>query len=185
MAEPRLPAKASAAIKRFLPQGLQAELRRWTVSRARSAEGDDWVWRKAPEDRFALYLRHVRRLLETLEASGVEVVLATHATAVTPPFDDMDRLLLSSEERFFPRAQPEVIVEFERRTDEELRRLGRELGITVVDVDRAVPPERALFSDYEHFTDAGAAMVADVLTPAVLQRATGRSPESVEGGSGS
>jgi hypothetical protein len=159
-------------------------LRRWTVSRARSAEGDDWVWREAPQDRFALYLRHVRRLLKTLEASGVDVVLATHTTAVAPPFDDMDRLLLSSEERFFPRAQPEVIVEFERRADEELRRLGRELGITVVDVDRAVPPDRALFSDYEHFTDAGAAMVADALTPAVLSRATGRSPESADDGSG-
>jgi hypothetical protein len=167
----RLPSKVSAAVKRFLPQGLQAELKRVMVSRVRSAESEDWIWRDVPADRLALYVRHLHRLAATLKAAGVEVVLATHATAVTVPFDRTDRLLLSSEERFFPRAGPEVIVEFERRADEEVVRLGRELGIVVVDVDAAVPPDSRLFSDYEHFTDAGAELVADILAPPILEHA--------------
>jgi hypothetical protein len=38
----------------------------------------------------------------------------------------------------------------------------------VVDVDAAVPPDSRLFSDYEHFTDAGAELMADILAPPIL-----------------
>jgi hypothetical protein len=166
----RLPARIDLALNRFLPEGLQTELKRISVSRTRSSHEEGWVWHELPEERLDLYIRHLRRLVATLTSSGVEVVLATHASAVEAPFDQTDELLLSSEERFFPRAAKEVIVAFEGRANEEVLALGAELGVIVVPVDSIVPTDPRLFTDYQHFADSGAELAGGALADAVFQR---------------
>ena len=105
--------------------------------------------------------------MNTLQADGVAVVLATHAAAIDRPVDDVERTILTGWRKFHPRALPEVIMDFEIEANQALVELGRLTGVPVVRLDALMPADQTLFSDHQHFTDAGAQFVAASLAEAV------------------
>jgi hypothetical protein len=168
----RLLPKTREAINRFLPESFEAILKRVSIRRIVAANGDGWVWKEVPQDRLNAYLRHTRELVETLSQSGQGVVLATHASAVERPLDSDDRAILVGWRKFLPRAEPEMILEFEAQANAGLIALGRETGVPVVRLDQSIPHERRFFSDHQHFLDAGAEIAAQSLVDAVLDAAS-------------
>lgn len=170
----RLVADSRAVVNGFLPESVQAVLKRYVIWRAVREAPEGWVWTEVPPDRLALYSRHNTELVDALRADGVSVVLATHADAIERPLDDTERILLTGWRKFQPRAMPEVILDFEVAANQALVESGQRDGVTVVRLDELIPADRTLFSDDQHFTDAGAQAVAAALVDAVYSAAVSR-----------
>ena len=158
-------------LDRLLPPSLQSAVREWQTSRLVSRQPPDWVWREVPRERLDIYARHVRGLVTALKAQEVDVVLATHADAIERPLDETERMLMVGWRRYSPRALPDVILDFELAANRALVEVGYELDTPVVRVDEMIPADRSLFSDNEHFTDAGAARAAGAMVGAVVEAA--------------
>ena len=70
--------------------------------------------------------------------------------------------------RFYPRATGECLLEMDRRANDAVRAMGKELRVPVVDVQEAVGKDPAAYADFSHFTDEGAARAAEALSFAIL-----------------
>jgi len=170
----RLIPDGRAVVTGFLPPSVQGMLKQYLIERVVAGEPDGWLWTEPPQDRLRLYARHNAELVSVLQADGVAVVLATHADAIDLPLDDTERVLLTGWRKFHPRALPEVILDFEVAGNQVLAELGQREGVAVVRLDHLIPADKALFSDNEHFTDAGAQAVAAALVDAVYTAAVSR-----------
>lgn len=165
---PRVLPKTREVINRFLPERVEAVLKRFLIERTVSGHEDSWVWEDVPTDRLTAYLEDVDHLVSTVSASGAGVVLATHASAIERPLDAQASAVLLGWRKFFPRASPDVILDFEERANEETARMLTDQGVQVVRTDLGMPADPSLFSDHAHFTDAGATVFTDLLLDTVL-----------------
>ena len=83
----------------------------------------------------------------------------------------LDALLIAWE-KFYPRATAPVIVAFDSLAREVTLRVGADSGVTTIDAARVLSAAPvSIFADFVHFTDAGSAVMADVIRPGVLHAA--------------
>jgi len=159
----RLPDKLWRALRELLPAGFQGWLKRAQIERVRRAHAPDWVWTQAPPDRVALFESDLALLVESIERSGARVILATHANRFTSPPRSGDDAIMLGWIRFYPRASAQCLLDMERQANDAVRRLGRERGLAVVDVEQLTGKDPGYYADFAHFTDAGASRVAAAL----------------------
>jgi hypothetical protein len=166
--EPRVLTRLRDQGKQLLPAALQSWLRRRDIERSRRSHPDDWRFTGVPDDRLGQFERDVRAAVGAIRASGARPVLATHTNRFVDAAEP-DPHQLFAWERFYPRAPGAVIVAFDSAANEVTRRVARDSSVALADVERAIRGgDPALFADFSHFTDAGSARVAGVLTPAIV-----------------
>jgi hypothetical protein len=170
----RLPDKVWRALRELLPGELQAWLKRRQIERVRRAHPPGWVWSQAPPDRVSLFESDLALLVQSIERSGARVILATHANRFASPPRSGDEAIMLGWIRFYPRASAECLLDMERQANEAVRRLGRERGLPVVDVEQLAGKDPESYADFAHFTDAGASRVAAALGAEVRSLAPAR-----------
>src|SRR6266545_832103 len=109
----------------------------------------------------AAFEDHLRELVRVVRSRGAAPVLVTYPVLV----DERNRTafhLQLSDERVWHAAWSELgLVDGQRKLNEAVGRVGREQAVPVVDVAAAVPRTLEYFADVVHYTERGAAVVAD------------------------
>jgi hypothetical protein len=122
-----------------------------------------------PSDRLEQYDTDLRAFIGTVRSVGAAPVIATHGNLFMRS-GARDPHMLVAWEKFYPRAPASVIVAFDSAARERTLKVARDSAAAVVDVaPRLAEAVTVPFSDFVHFTDSGAAIVASALAPAVLK----------------
>ncbi len=130
-----------------------------------------------PDRLTAAFRTNLQLFVEICRIQGLTPVLLTQASRFTPVPDDFTQALLRRQEQ----AYGIVYEDFQRlfaRFNEEIRTVGQTLGISVIDLARAIPPDAVHLYDAVHLTPQGAALAAEVISTGlegiVRERAEGR-----------
>jgi lysophospholipase L1-like esterase len=102
-------------------------------------------------------------LVASVQRTGATPILMAHAFRAARPLRAEDYRDLESFRVFMPRAVPEVIADFEAAANDEIRRIAAARGLLLVDLPREIQGCRECFGDLVHFTDRGAAIMADAI----------------------
>ena len=165
---PRSVGRIRDQVKQLLPSPVQTWMRQRHLDLARAGRPADWRFTEIPADRVAQYERDLRRAVGAIRAAGAVPVLATHTNAFVG-VREYDEDKLYAWERFYPRASGRLIVAFDSAANAVTARVARDSGAVLADVPRAVSGATpGLFADFSHFTDAGAARMAGVITSALV-----------------
>lgn len=137
-----------------------------------SDKDDDWFIREMPKDRLALFAKDVEKLMQAIENKGARPVLVTHAVRVAMPpraedFDDLHGMRIH-----LPRASEEVLASFEYEAARVITAEGAKRHVQVIAVAEAMNGRRNYFADLVHFTDEGAARVAELMAEGILSKNT-------------
>jgi hypothetical protein len=163
---PRFADRLRDQAKMLLPGIVQHYLRRRMLRAELRDQPEGWRFTTVPADRMDAFERDLRTLIGDIRKVGAVPLVATHANAFA---HGRDSNLLTSWERFYPRATGDVILQFEARSRGMVRAVAADSSVAVADLatrfDRVTD---ASFSDFAHFTDLGSAHVAAVLQDAVL-----------------
>jgi len=158
---PRVLDRLREQAKTVLPGPAKDWLRRREIASALAAHPAQWRFQSPPADRLALFEADLRDALVAIRGAGATPMLASHANAF-PPAAPRDPVLLNQWARFYPRADGDVIVDFDEAASLRIARLALHAG-----GPNAVqqPAERGpgLFQDFAHFNDKGAALAAQTL----------------------
>ena len=161
-------------LKQAAPTPLLTWLRRRSAESEARHHAAGWRFTTVPRLRMAALDSNLRVLIGDIHVLGAEPVLATHATAFERPRSD-SAVLLQAWQRFYPRATGPTIIRFDDSARTTTMRAASDSSIIVADVAGMLRrADGANFADFVHFTDAGAARVAQVLAPAVLAAARRR-----------
>ena len=123
---------------------------------------------RLPEENILRYRHDLSKLVEALRQEGITPILVTHVDAFGETLSDSDRALLTSWRKFYPLLKEEGFLDRERRANEAVRSLGSEAGVPVIDFERGVPTTPESFTDFAHFSEAGAGSVAAALADGLL-----------------
>jgi hypothetical protein len=166
----RLAEKSRTLSKRFIPRDAQAQVKSRSIRRARVEHGQSWVWDDVPVDRMRLFRNDLVALVNTVHASGAQVVLATHANRFP-----LDRALtaedwyhLRSVLSLFPRASDAALLRIGDESNTIIRDAASDRHAHLIDTAAALTGNPAYFADYAHFTDIGAARMAEVIAADLL-----------------
>lgn len=171
---PRIVHRLREQIKTALPDLVKTWMRRRETEQYVHAHPAGWRFSSVPADRLAQYGADLRHLIGTIRSTGAVPVVATHAN-VFMQRGRSDRDLLLAWERFYPRAPGAVIVAFDSAARAETLRAAADSSVATVDLaTRLSASPRAAFSDFSHFSDEGAAIVAGTLAPSILSKAESR-----------
>jgi len=169
----RLKRKTKLVLKGFIPASIQKWVRQALVARSQRGRGPNWLWRDVPPERVQLFEQHLTRLVTDIRASGVRVVLATHANRFPvdrSQWSDVDEMMMVAWRKYYARATESCLLAMEREANHVVVGLGQQLGIPVADAARAVPPAPEHFADFSHFTDRGSSLIAKELVREILSR---------------
>jgi hypothetical protein len=171
---PRALARVREQAKQMLPAVAQDWLRRRDIGRQLRARPAGWRYTGVPAERVTLFERDLRGAVGAVRAVGAEPVLATHANRFLGA-RSLDERQLNAWERFYPRAPGRVIVAFDSAANEATRRVARDSAVAIADLARALAGGGpAVFADFSHFTDDGAARVAGTLSATVAEAGRAR-----------
>ena len=166
MLRPRIVARLRDQVKLLMPAVVQDYIRRRLLRAELSDRPAGWRFTSLPQDRMDLFERDVRTLVGDIREVGAVPVLATHANAFG---SSIDQTTLTSWERFYPRASGSVILQFEKRSRDMLRRVATDSSVAIVDVAAQLDAASAgSFSDFAHFTDLGSSRVANAMRNVIL-----------------
>ncbi|HUT88040.1 MAG TPA: SGNH/GDSL hydrolase family protein [Thermoguttaceae bacterium] len=135
--------------------------------------GDEWAsYRNSKLQRNQPSIeREFRRALRTFVAVcriyETTPVLMTEASRLTPTPDAYARNSVAKAWQ----AQGVTYAEFQRlhsRLNDAIREVGRDQGVTVIDLAEKIPADGEHFSDLVHFTDRGSVMAAEIIARELL-----------------
>jgi lysophospholipase L1-like esterase len=144
---------------------MQTWLRKREIDAASAAAA---AFARLPEENIQRYRDDLLRMVEALRKEGITPVLVTHVDAFGDTLSEGDREWLTSWRKFYPMLREEGFLDMERRANAAVRSLGAEAHVPVIDLVDAVPPTRANFTDFAHFSEPGAAIVARTLAGELL-----------------
>lgn len=161
----RFAARAANQLKSMLPP-IADLLRRREIAALRRNLPPDSLFTTVPAARVDAFERDLRRLVGTIRQIGATPLLATHANGFlseTP----MSPSVLRAWERFYPRATGATLVAFDSAASVRIRQVAADSAVALVDPWQAFHglPAPTYFADFSHFTDAGAARMANVVMP--------------------
>lgn len=162
----RLTGKLEQLSKKVLPPSIMTMWREHDI--AKSVQGIT-VMDRVPESNIQSIKTDMACAVRTAQRTGAKVVLATHATYFGSTLKDADKPMMTAWRRFYPDLKEEGFLDLEQRTNAAIKALAQEMNLPLVDVDQAIPPGPANFADFVHFTDAGAARMAQLLMPPLLE----------------
>jgi hypothetical protein len=166
--EMRIIAKASTALKNFLPAELQTAMKKVLIKREIARHPEGWVFQSLPPDRPELFRRQLIELVRLIQNSGARVMLATHAMGITNPISNEDRQLLIGWRKLYPHVAENAFLEMERIGNCVIKEVAERTKADLVDIDARLPKTKEIFADHVHFTSAGAKIVAELMVEHVL-----------------
>lgn len=104
----------------------------------------------------------IRQLVKVSKANGIQPVLVTQPLLAGGGIDDVTGVDLSRV-RVNPNANGKMWWECMEVYNDVTRRVGRENGVTVVDLGRELPKSSRMFYDFIHFNAEGAQQVANII----------------------
>lgn len=167
----RLTGKVEQLSKKVLPPSIMTMWREHDI--AKSVQGLT-VMDKVPDSNIHSFKTDLACAVRTAQQAGAKVVLATHATYFGTTLREADRPMMTAWRRFYPELKEEGFLDLERRTNAAIKALAQEMQVPLVDADQAIPPGPDNFADFVHFTDAGAARMAQLLTQPILELTSDR-----------
>jgi lysophospholipase L1-like esterase len=119
--------------------------------------------RKYREESLKFYRARLEKLVRVSRAQGIEPVFITQPTLYGPGIDpatgvDLEKIRLGEK---LNGALMFAVVELYNAT---LRQVGAENRVLVIDLAREMPRNSVYYYDYLHYTEAGAARVADIIS---------------------
>jgi hypothetical protein len=166
---PRIVARVRNEAKTIAPEFVLTWLRRRETNSYVRDKPLGWRFTSPPADRLAQYDADLRAFIRIADSVGAKPVVATHGNIFMRP-GVRDPQLLAAWEKFYPRATGRVIVAFDSAAREVTLKAASDSATIIVDLAPKLAATRTLpFSDFVHFTDSGAAVVASTLAPAVLK----------------
>jgi len=128
--------------------------------------------RRLDDEGVLQYAAAVQRLVEYCRAQGWPVLLCTCPRAFGDPTAPTNQYTLAASALAnVPWLPLEGLNDAYDRYNDALRRLGGQPGVTLVDLDRAVPKRGDYFADALHLNDAGHAVVGEAVARAVREGA--------------
>lgn len=159
-----------------LPTFLQQWRLRHEIAEATADRPRDWFFNTAPQDRLELFRKDLDSLVTLVQASGATPVLVATATRFGASLTARDQELLLQWRFTMPRATPGAIIQFERQAAHTIRQIAASHQIPIVDADSAMTGHGNDFSDAQHFTDAGAGVLASLVAPVIREFRRSSSP---------
>jgi hypothetical protein len=160
--EARLLAKTRILLKKNLPESLKARRLKWLIGKEIEENRPEWVWYVAPEERLKLFEEDLRDFCDEVKESGSKIILATHASVLGTPDLTFDIHQYLEWRRYYPRAGYYCLLEFERISNVIIESVGKDHGLSVLDIDKSIPKTKEYFSDFVHFTDSGSEIFANL-----------------------
>ncbi len=163
-------------LKQDLPRWMRVWMRERDINWSIADRPRTWRFATVPVDRLSLYDRDLRHIIGTIRKMGAVPIIMTHANlfmTTAPAYSPYVFEQLTSWQLFYPRATGPVLTAFDSAAVATTLGAAQDSQVTVVDladIVRDMPGGNAsrLFADYAHFTDAGSALVAGELAPAVM-----------------
>lgn len=171
------------AIKGLVPRQVSIALRRGEIEGIVQSYPAGWQFTSPPEDRLTAFEDDVRRLVGAVRGVGAMPILATHANIFGMYPERRDEELLLMWQRYSPRATGATLIAFDSAANARLRRVAADSGVPLVSVDSAVYASglEGVFGDYQHLTNLGSAIVAEVAAQGIRQALTTRGGACPEG----
>ncbi|HEV8525067.1 MAG TPA: SGNH/GDSL hydrolase family protein [Terriglobales bacterium] len=181
----RIADRGRGLMKAVLPALIQTKMREYEVVRAASEYP---VMDRVPEENVARFRSDLLDLIVELRSREVEPILVTHATAFGQHPAELDRDLIVAWRKFYPMLREQGFIDMERRMNDAIREVAAEQKVALVDAAREMPPGRAYFADFSHFTTVGAQLMAsklsDVVYPVLQAGATAQEQSTIVGRAG-
>jgi lysophospholipase L1-like esterase len=153
------------AVKRTIPQPVMDVLRRVVTSRRVSR---DTPFRTVPMARLDSLEEQLRVLVGVVRKGGAAVVLGVHQNRFADTNSVAERRWLRAWEFQSSRATGQVLLQMDSLAARRIERVGADSSVPVFDPKLSSRPDRAaLFADYLHFTDRGAAIMGRSTAAAV------------------
>lgn len=173
--EPRIVTKGREVLKGLIPDFVVMEVRQMRLSARRAEHDSSWVWQTVPSDRMAIIRTHLDRLLDSVNADGLQPFLVTHANRFAGAMQDTigpaRRHLVNLMSLYYPEATPRVLVGVDSAANALMRERGPVHGAVVLEAERHITASPSYFADFLHFTDAGADQMARIVVNGILQHA--------------
>lgn len=162
---PRLLFRAKELI--VVPSVIQTRRVRRKIAQSVKMIPADSIWKQVPIDRLELFKSDLSSLVEDIRATGSTVVLVTHAHIFSDPITEDEQDLLQAWRSFTPRAEANVLVNFDLASAQATRNLTDSLGVKFVDAQKALSGKKEFFGDFVHFLPAGSAAMARLIATAI------------------
>ncbi|MEO8560556.1 MAG: SGNH/GDSL hydrolase family protein [bacterium] len=161
---PRVLGRLTNSIKGLLPGPMLRWLRQRDIDDEVNQYPPEWRFTSVPEVRLKMFDHDIRSMVGSIRAIGAEPVLATHGNAFMGGAASATGDLAQAWVRFYPRSTAQTLISFDSAAREVTLQVARDSGVVAVDVAASLAraPD-AVYSDFVHFTDRGAARVAATL----------------------
>lgn len=160
----RLAERIRTAAKSAVPEFIQFHIREIEVrlhqDRVRKKAARYPVMDRVSEENVNVFRADLESLVDALRQSGVEPVLATHATFFGKPLSREDQQMLTLWREWIPMLTGEGLLDLEQRMNAEIRSVAAERHIVLIDAAAEIPPGSKYFADFTHFTTLGAETMA-------------------------
>ena len=162
----RIVGRGRALLKRHVPTEFVHLYHEWRIRQAvaGSSASDD-----VPEKRLTRMREDLVTLVRRLQSREVTVVLVTHASRFGQTLTADDRYWLTGWRIFYPSISEEGILRLERRGNELIRSVAQSEGVRLIDAAAKLDGRSEYFADFTHFTDVGAAAMAEALAPGLAK----------------
>lgn len=157
----RILVRTETIAKRVVPEVVQNWIRFRQIRDTEATLSE--IYDRVPERVIELYEKDLTLLVRDLRAAGVEPVLVTHATLFGDQVQESDRVWLTLWRRSYPMLREGGFLDLENRANTAVKRIGAAEKVGVIDAAKRMPPGRANFADFVHFTDQGSAVFADLV----------------------
>jgi hypothetical protein len=165
---PRSVGRLREQIKQVVPEFMRTALRERQTRAMIASHPAGWRFDSVPAERLARYDADLRTLIGSIRRIGATPVLVTHANEFRGR-QDADREMLVAWEKFYPRAAGRTIIAMDSVARDVTLRVGADSSLVTVDAATTLAAAPlSSFADFVHFTDSGAAIMANAIREGVL-----------------
>lgn len=134
------------------------------------------------EKPLAQYESRLARLIKMTRQSGIEPVLITQPALFGEGVDDVTQARLDRVDiEIYKKMNGRVAWKLLENYNDVTRKIGREQGVTVIDVAAKLPKSSRYFYDYLHYGKEGAAKVAEIVGHELCPMLKAKWPEHAKG----
>lgn len=162
--ELRFANKVQIMLKADLPERVQNWIREWSLKRSMK---NVKIMDRIPQQNVDVFAQDLDTLVTQLQASGVQVILVTHATRFGQKLTAQDHYYLTQWRTFYPSLTESALLDMESRMGDAVRHEGAQRNVPVIDAAREIPPGAKDFAEFVHFTDEGSRRMATLVADQV------------------
>jgi lysophospholipase L1-like esterase len=141
---------------------------------------EQFVWHST-EPYIESYKTRLKRLIDISREAGSEPVFITQPSLLGPAVDDITQVDLAAI-KMSETNNGEMWWEALEVFNDATRKVGRENSVLVIDLARQMPKSSRYFWDYDHYTNEGAQVVADIVYKSLCPMLASKFPQHVKQG---